>query len=263
VHFGRTHEIAVKALSRAVKELNPDVVVVSGDLTQRARRSEFERARAFLDELPEPQIVVPGNHDVPMHIVARFASALNNYRDYISPDLQPFYQDDEVAIAGLNTARSLTIKGGRVNVRQMERVESTLGSAPRELLKILVTHHPFDLPPAYGHRDLVRRAAHAMTRFARSGVDIYLAGHFHISHCGRTAERYDFGGYSAIFVQAGTACSTRGRGEPNSFNVIRTETGRVAVETMSMAGDGSFRAVALSNFEREESGWTRTPDSED
>jgi 3',5'-cyclic AMP phosphodiesterase CpdA len=263
VHFGRTQEIAVKALTNAVKELHPDAVVVSGDLTQRARRREFEHARAFLDGLPEPQIVVPGNHDVPMHIVARFASALDNYRQYISADLQPFYQDEEVAIAGLNTARSLTIKGGRVNLRQMERVESTLGVAPSNLIKILVTHHPFDLPPAYGRRDLVRRAAHAMVRFARCGVDIYLAGHFHVSHCGRTAERYDFGGYSAIFVQAGTACSTRGRGEPNSFNVIRTNTVRVSVETLSMTSDGSFRAVAVSNFSRESGGWTRTPDSQD
>lgn len=261
MHFGRTHEVAVSELISAVRELRPDVVVVSGDLTQRARRAEFERAREFLNELPQPQIVVPGNHDVPLHnVFARFASSLDNYRHYISPDLQPYYQDDEVAIAGLNTARSLTIKGGRVNIQQMERVESTLGSAPPQLLKILVTHHPFDLPDTYGHRDLVRRAAHAMVRFARCGVDVYLAGHFHVSHCGRTAERYDFGGYSAIFVQAGTACSDRGRGEPNSFNVIRTQTGRVSIETLTMSSEGSFRPVATAHFERDAGGWIHSLD---
>jgi hypothetical protein len=96
-----------------------------------------------------------------------------------------------------------------------------------------------------------------MSRFARCGVDVYLAGHFHVSHCGRTAERYDFGGYSAIFVQAGTACSTRGRGEPNSFNVVRARPGKVVVETLTMSSDGSFRSVATETFERGESGWIR------
>ncbi len=257
MHFGRTHDATVHALVNAVREAAPDVVAVSGDLTQRAKRQEFQRARAFLDMLPGPQIVVPGNHDVPANPITRFASSLDRYRHHISPDLEPFYQDEEVAIAGLNTARSLTMKGGRVNVRQMERVESTLGNAPEHLLKVLVTHHPFDLPETYGHRDLVKRAAPAMSRFARCGVDVYLAGHFHVSHCGRTAERYDFGGYSAIFVQAGTACSTRGRGEPNSFNVVRTRPGKIAVETLTMSSDGSFRSVAMETFERGESGWIR------
>jgi 3',5'-cyclic AMP phosphodiesterase CpdA len=250
----------VTSLIAAVKQLAPDVVVLSGDLTQRARRQEFERAREFLDALPNPQIVVPGNHDVPAHIIARFANSLANYRRYISPELEPFYQDEEVAIAGLNTARSLTIKGGRVNMHQMERVESTLGNAPADLLKIIVTHHPFDMPEHYGNRKLVRRAAVAMARFARCGVDVYLAGHFHRSYCGRTAERYTFGEYSAIFVQAGTACSTRGRGEPNAFNVIRTQDRRVSVETLSMSSEGSFRPVAMENFKRDDGSWTRALD---
>lgn len=260
MHFGRTHEATVHALVSAVRQASPDVVVVSGDLTQRAKRHEFERARAFLDMLPNPQIVVPGNHDVPAHLIARFANSLERYRQHISPDLEPYYQDEEIAIAGLNTARSLTIKGGRVNIRQMERVESTLGNAPDDLLKILVTHHPFDLPESYGRRDLVRRAALAMSRFARCGVDVFLAGHFHVTHCGRTADRYDFGGYSAIFVQAGTACSTRGRGEANSFNVIRTEPARVSVETLTMSGEGSFHPIVMAKFERDREGWARVSD---
>jgi 3',5'-cyclic AMP phosphodiesterase CpdA len=249
----------VRELTEAVRRLRPDVVAVSGDLTQRARRHEFERARLFLETLPKPQIVVPGNHDVPMHnIFARFRGALKNYRRYISDDLEPMYADEEIAMLGLNTARSLTIKGGRVNHRQIARVEESLGRLSDGLTKIIVTHHPFDLPATYAGKHLVGRAAKAMARFARSGVDVFLAGHFHVSYCGRTAERYSFGQYSAIFVQAGTACSTRGRGEPNAFNVIRTEPGRVSVETMSMKREEGFRSASFEEFRRTEGGWSRT-----
>jgi 3',5'-cyclic AMP phosphodiesterase CpdA len=248
----------VRALVSAVRLIQPDVVAVSGDLTQRARRQEFERARAFLDALPGPQIVVPGNHDVPFHnLLARFGGALDNYRRYISEDLEPFYADEEIAILGLNTARSMTIKGGRVNSEQIRRVEEKLCGFTVSPVRMLVTHHPFDLPANYDARHLVGRARKAMLRFARCGVDIFLAGHFHVTHCGPTAERYDLGGYSAIFVQAGTACSTRGRGEPNSFNVIRADKGTVTVETCALDASGSFRSVSRDEFLREEQGWGR------
>jgi len=242
----------------AVRSIQPDVVAVSGDLTQRALRREFERARTFLDELPKPQIVVPGNHDVPMHLYSRFVGALDNYRRYISEELEPFYADEEISIVGLNTARSLTIKGGRVNPRQIARVEEKLCDLDNNLIKIVVTHHPFDLPETYARRQLVGRAQIAMARFAKCGVDMFLAGHYHLSYCGRTAERYTLGDYAGIFVQAGTACSTRGRGEPNSFNIVTTRPGHVSVETVSMAGEGSFRSTSVDRFTRTASGWERS-----
>lgn len=258
VHFGRIHEATARELVSAIRAIQPDVVALSGDLTQRALKREFERARAFLEELPKPQIVVPGNHDVPMNLYSRFRSSLDNYRRYISDDLEPFYADDEIAIAGLNTARSLTIKGGRVNLGQMARVEDRLCHLNGDILKIVVTHHPFDLPENYTGRHLVGRAPIAMARFARCGVDLFLAGHFHLSYCGHTAERYMFGEYSGIFVQAGTACSTRGRGEPNSFNIVRTQPGQISIETVSLTGEGSFRPASMDNFMRTKSGWIRT-----
>jgi 3',5'-cyclic AMP phosphodiesterase CpdA len=246
----------------AIHNVEPDIVVVSGDLTQRARRSEFQRARIFLDELPQPYLVVPGNHDVPMHnLFARFTGALDNYRRYITGDLEPFYSDDEIAIVGLNTARSLTIKGGRVNLHQIARVEETLGHVSPDHIRIVVSHHPFDLPEHFEGRRLVGRAQRAMSRFAASGVDVFLAGHFHLSFCGRTAERYNFGAYSGIFVQAGTACSTRGRGEPNSFNIVRTKRDNIAVENIALHREGAFRSASVDEFTRTSSGWVRVHDS--
>src|SRR2546421_2446886 len=106
LHFGRVDERLVEPLIAAVTEIDPDLVAVSGDLTQRARSHQFIEARAFLDALPQPQIVVPGNHDIPMHnVYARFFQPLDKYRRYITNELQPFYADEEIAVVGLNTAR--------------------------------------------------------------------------------------------------------------------------------------------------------------
>src|SRR6266540_2867345 len=112
IHFGRINEEVIAPLIETVKKINPDLVAVSGDLTQRARSHQFREARAFLESLPTPQIVVPGNHDVPLHnVFARFMQPLRKYRRYITDDLRPFYYDDEIAVLGVNTARSLTMKG--------------------------------------------------------------------------------------------------------------------------------------------------------
>src|SRR5688572_19281743 len=145
VHFGREDRIVVERLIEKICELQPDAVVVSGDLTQRARRSQFERARAMLDRMPVPQIVVPGNHDVPLYnVLERFINPFDNYKKYISKELQPFYLDDELAIVGINTARSLTIKGGRINAEQVAAIRVRMADLSEEMLKVVVTHHPFE-----------------------------------------------------------------------------------------------------------------------
>src|SRR4029077_8283305 len=102
VHFGRVNATIVDPLEAAIRAIAPDLVTVSGDFTQRARRSQFRAARAFLDRLPTPQLVVPGNHDVPLfNLPARFLDPFGGYRRYISPDLEPAYQDDELIVVGL------------------------------------------------------------------------------------------------------------------------------------------------------------------
>src|SRR5690242_8777714 len=92
LHFGRTDPALIDPLLAAAREIAPDVVVVSGDLTQRARRAEFAAARAFLDALPSPQIVIPGNHDVPLYdVFSRFFRRLDRYQRTITEDLEPFF----------------------------------------------------------------------------------------------------------------------------------------------------------------------------
>ena len=257
LHFGRVDGALLAPLEAFLADINPDLLVVSGDLTQRARSAEFIAARAFLDSLPGRKIVVPGNHDIPLHnVFARFIKPLAKFQRHITEDLEPFYADDEVAVLGINTARSLTIKDGRVNEAQIELVRTRLSGVDARVIKILVTHHPFDLPAHLGSHDLVGNAPQAISQFSKCGVDLLLAGHFHTSQTVGTSERYKVGGYSALAIQAGTATSTRGRGETNSFNILRTGPGRVEIDRIRWeSGSGIFTKTDTQVFTSTRNGW--------
>ena len=259
LHFGRVDAALIAPLTALVAEIAPDVLVVSGDLTQRARSTEFIAARAFLDTLPAPQIVVPGNHDISLHnLFYRFLRPLAKFARHITADLEPFYIDAEIAVVGVNTARSLTIKDGRVNAAQMARLRARLANVPPDVIKVIVTHHPFDLPDTYASSELVGRADAALQTFASCDADVLLAGHLHASHAGTTAARYRIDGYAALAVQAGTATSTRGRGETNSFNVIRINAQQIAIERMAWLPEaGRFELAETSTFKREGGRWQR------
>jgi 3',5'-cyclic AMP phosphodiesterase CpdA len=261
LHFGRVDYSVVEPLVATITEIKPDVVIVSGDLTQRARSHEFKEAREFLDRLPSPQIIVPGNHDVPLHnAYARFFQALDKYRRYITDDLEPFHSDEELAILGINTARSLTIKDGRINEDQVASIRDRLCPFADEVTKIVVTHHPFDLPEGLND-EIVGRAQLAMEAIAKCGADVLLAGHLHVSHTGHSSARYKIAGHSALIVSAGTATSTRGRGETNSFNVIRVKHPFINVERLSWQSErAAFAPSSTEHFKHSPEGWTRVPD---
>ena len=259
IHFGRTNRTVVKALIAFVNEIRPDLVAVSGDLTQRARSWQFQEARAFLDALPQPQIVVPGNHDVPLYnVLSRFLNPLDKYRRYITGDLRPVYVDEEMTVVGVNTARSLTFKGGRINKRQVAWVRERLGGPSEKIVKVVVSHHPFDLPEGRRENELVGRAHMAMETLASCRADLFLAGHLHIGHTSHTAKRYQIKGHSALVVQAGTATSTRGRGETNSFNVVRLQHPEITVERVCWQPETtSFALRSTERFRYTPDGWTR------
>ena len=256
VHFGAIHPEVVDPLVRSVWSHHPHAVVVSGDLTQRARTAEFAQAKEFLDALPAPQIVVPGNHDVPLYnVFDRFWKPLKKYRRYITGDLTPAYADEEMLILGVNTARSLTIKGGRINHEQIEWVGEQFCAAPETITKILVTHHPFDGPET-DERDIVGRARQAIARLSECGADLLLSGHLHNGQIADTAMRYNTGTRSPLVVQAGTATSSRGRGEANSYNMLSIEPGTVLVERYEwQPSAGEFSRVEHNAFTRTETSW--------
>lgn len=263
LHFGRTEPRVIAALGHAVDDLRPDLLAVSGDLTQRARAAQFVQARDFLRQRRFPQIVVPGNHDVPLFdLVTRFSTPLAGYTRHITTDLEPVFEDDELVVVGLSSVRSgLFHGGGRVNEGQVARAAARFQSAG-ERLKVVVTHHPFDLPAGHGDEHLIGRSRMAMEALARAGADVFLAGHLHVSHVGHTAERYRIAGHSALVVQAGTM-STRERGEPNTFNVLRLAPAAITLERRTWrSDDDAFHPSTVGRFVRTAEGWAkRAPDA--
>lgn len=234
LHFGRVDPAALEPLRRRVVALAPDLVVVSGDLTQRARRHQFRAARAYLDTLPKPQFVVPGNHDVPLYnVLARFLRPLAGYRRIIAEDVEPSFVDDEIAVLGINTARSLAFKGGRVSAAQLARLREKLCRLDGEIVKIVVMHHPVV----------------GADKLADCGVDLLVAGHLHASSVAHAQG-------STLMVQAGTATSLRTRAEPNAFNLLRVGRQRIEIEQYRLNG-GGFERAASEAFSRRDGGWSR------
>lgn len=256
LHFGREDRNILPALRAAITEAAPNVVVVSGDLTQRARTGEFVAARQFLDTLPKPQIIVPGNHDIPLYnLYYRWRSPLKKYRRYISNDLEPFVNDSEIAVLGLNTARSLSFKNGRLNGEQVASSCMRMREIPQVGMRIVVTHHPFDVATSRESGDIVGRAEMAMAEFTRCKIDVILTGHLHTSRTSNSAQQYGAGPYT-LFIQAGTATSIRQRGELNSWNLIKISGDQLVVDCMSWIPDrGNFEVIRTEQFTRTTIGW--------
>jgi 3',5'-cyclic AMP phosphodiesterase CpdA len=243
VHFGRHDPEIVAALERYLFEARPDLVVISGDFTQRARIAQYREACAFVDRLERgglALLAVPGNHDVPLYdVVRRFVRPLHRYRRFIDDDLCPWFESDDLAVLGINTARSLTIKDGSISLEQMATIRQCFREVAPEKTRILVTHHPLFAMPIGDEGELtkvVKRHTDALMAVAEAGVHLLLAGHFHRTYVGSAREMVENAG-PALVIQAGTATSTRLRGdELQSFNWI--ETGSDAVRLRVNAWDG-------------------------
>ena len=242
----------------AVRHLQPDLVIISGDFVEHATRLEFDAARAYIARLPGPQFVVPGNHDLPFYDpLRRLSEGLRNYREYITADLHPVFRDAEMAVIGVTTPRKFPMKGGRISASQVDYVRDQTCSIPPPVTKILVTHHPLDLPEDYQKRNLVHRARAAVEVLSPC-VDLMLAGHLHLSSTGATAARFHTTGHSAIFAQAGTAISMRNKGEPNSFNLIRLQPEEIEIEHQTWDSDSRcFKPRPCEHFEHAAQGWEK------
>ncbi|MEP6503813.1 MAG: metallophosphoesterase [Betaproteobacteria bacterium] len=261
LHFGRVDERLLSPLVAAVGAARPDVVVVSGDLTQRARKSEFRAARAFLDRLPGPRIIVPGNHDVPLYnVFDRFLRPLALFRRFIEPDPLPRFVGAGLAVIGVNTARALVVKNGRINEEQIQAIRAAFSPLAPAVMRVVVTHHPFDAGAAMDPGDRVGRAGLAMHAFAECGIDLLLSGHLHLAYSGEASlSARTLEGYGALAVSAGTATSTRVRGEPNEFNVLQISDRGIEIERHAWTPDtGVFARTGVSSFVRDDEGWRKS-----
>jgi 3',5'-cyclic AMP phosphodiesterase CpdA len=264
LHFGNLHEYLLDALVAAAHALKPDLTVLSGDFVERATAQEFESARAFIDRLPQPQLCVAGNHDLPFYEPwRRYREKLDLYQDYIRADLQPIFRHPEMLVLGLNTPRILRVRGGRINDSQVARVIEETRELPKHVVKIVVTHHPLDLPLAERHSRLVIHARRTVDAIAPY-VDLLLAGHLHRSSTGGTAARYRNSGHSVVFAQAGSATSRRNKGEPNSFNFLDVNSEQIQIQHFTWCEPESRYAPRQNEvFEHGPRGWFKRFPAED
>lgn len=213
VHFGPPHLSDLsEGVLRFAAENRPDLVVVSGDLTQRAKPEQFRQARKFVDRFEAPTLVVPGNHDVPLYRVwERFGNPFGAYRKYFDLELEPEYRDHELLVVGINTAHGLTFKDGRVTHRRLSKVARILQDSPPDLFKVVVAHHHLIPPPWFGNQQVLRGARAAVDLFTRLGVDLILSGHLHQSFIGNSEEFYPKGRPPVVILHSGTTTSNRGR----------------------------------------------------
>src|SRR5688500_18798050 len=259
LHFNRIDPEVVEGLAEDLKGRKPTLLVVSGDFTQRARRKQYAAAAAYLKRLPSPQLVVPGNHDIPMFdIVRRFFFPLGRYRRHITKDLRPAYQDEELFVLGINTARSFTHKSGWMSQEQLLDVKLRVCPLPKDVFKVVVTHHPFIPPPRDPKADVIRRGSEYVDELEDCGVDMLLAGHLHLAYHDDLRSHYKSAKRSILSVQAGTATSTRRRGEPNAYNWITVSPGLCTVAVRAWnAKNKCFEESLITRYHRVDKQWRR------
>ncbi|MCA9630322.1 MAG: metallophosphoesterase [Myxococcales bacterium] len=229
LHFGRTEPRRVRALAEALVNAPPDLLVVTGDLTQRARRTQFEQARRFLDDIPAPRLVVPGNHDIAPFFapLSRLLWPRRRYRRYLG-DVELIQSGPLIAL-GVDSVSRWRLKEGSLRRGQLSDLRRVLSELPRGF-RILASHHPL-VHPRRGVRQRVPSRLADLLEELR--IDVALSGHLHETwsgprawHTGRAQQLH------TLFVQASTATSTRLRGHRNAYNRLRiSEAGvEVAVE---------------------------------
>lgn len=234
LHFGPLHlpRLAQGALD-LVADRRPDLVVVSGDLTQRAKPEQFRQAREFVDSLPVPSLVVPGNHDVPMFRVwERVFDPFGAYRRHFSRELEPVYRDEEMLVVGINTAFNWTIQDGRIKLARLLEVGEIFAAVPDSIFKVVVAHHHLIPPPNFGTQRVLANAYEAIDVFSTASVDLILSGHQHQAYIGNSEEFYPKGRPPVVILHSGTTTSSRGRGgerEKSTCNWIEVDERSMAV----------------------------------
>jgi 3',5'-cyclic AMP phosphodiesterase CpdA len=258
LHFGAHDERLVEAVDTGVDALKPDLVVISGDFTQRARTEQFREACKFLERLRDrghEVIGVPGNHDIPLYdVLRRFFSPLARYRRFIDETLCPFVELPGVAVLGVNTARSLTFKDGRINKQQVEFIRETFARVAGETMRVIVTHHPLFALEVEGEVErAIGRQELALDAVEESGVDMVLAGHNHHASSQDASDLVTRAG-GVLVVQAGTATSTRVREQEQSFNTIDIADGSATITVHAWKGD-EFKASDPRRYQWHDGRW--------
>ena len=256
MHFGTEQEPVVRALRDMALAQRPDVLVVSGDITQRAHAAQFKKAREFCDSLQVPRMLaLPGNHDIPLfNLPARAVSPYSDYLRWFGPKLEAAVNLPSLLMIGVNTTRRWRHKNGEVSDRQIADVASQLRHASTAQLRVVVVHQPMHVLRKADEHDRLRNWRPALRAWSEAGADVVIGGHIHLPYvCELTALA---GGLARQMwcVQAGTAVSSRTRAEaPNSVNLLHYPPRPNAIECQVERWDynavaGVFRCVMVTDL---------------
>lgn len=230
LHIGRVDERVKAALLKELRHNPPTLIVISGDIVQRATTRNFCEARNFLTQLPAPVLIVPGNHDIPVYnLVRRFYRPFEKYHRYICRDLFPVYEGSGIVVVGVSSVHAWhwNFVEGRIDPKQLHHLCTILQKYPKNWIKILVIHHPFVFPPHARTKSLIRGGKQAIPILVKAGVNLLLSGHLH-HHCiADAAVFHNLSQYSLLVSLVSTTTSTRLRQYPNSYTRIIVSPSRV------------------------------------
>jgi 3',5'-cyclic AMP phosphodiesterase CpdA len=254
-HFGAADPVAAEAFLARAWEIAPDLTLLSGDLTMRARRQEMAAARDFVDRLPEPRILIPGNHDIPglNHLYDRFFRPFRRYQESFGEELEPEYRAGGLHVVTLNSTRPFGLhpdwSEGKLHKARLQRADRRFQGGP-PALRVLMLHHPLSAPEGF-RRAVVDPLPELLDLIGRCRVDLVLCGHFHRSHLALIGPGP---AWQAVVSQAATVCSTRLQGEPPGFHEVRAEADRIEI-VRSRFLSGRFAEESVHSFSRGACGW--------
>lgn len=256
LHFGADDPVVVAGLRADLRDQGLSQVLLSGDLTMRARKWEFRQARELLDAIGLPWVSVPGNHDLPLdRPVLRGSRPLRGYQQLIHPEAEPRVLRDGVLVLGLSTARRYFWKGGRIDGTQVARIGTAFASDEPVQLRVLMLHHPVFRSVQRPDERIVRGAAPALRAAAAAGVDVVLCGHDHVqAHVDLSLSRPDLGRH-LLGIMCGTTTSVRVRAEESqSYNVLDVTGDRLTL-TVRQWREGRFAELTSAAWIRSPQGW--------
>jgi 3',5'-cyclic AMP phosphodiesterase CpdA len=254
LHFGTEMPHVLEELGASVREFSPDLVVVTGDLTQRAHPEQFESARRFLDSLAFPQLIIPGNHDIaPLYKpLERLFLPYSRYQRFIRQELDGAFYDDELLVLAFSSVQPFRWKEGTVSRRQLEWISEYTQRFPTQL-RMLAAHHPLVQAETTRPTRRLRRHSALMSVLDQADIAVCLSGHLHTSFSGLAVTPLDEAG-SVLAVHASTATSTRLRGHANAYNRLTLNAPLLRIDAVAFDGS-TFRTVATTAYERKAGVW--------
>jgi 3',5'-cyclic AMP phosphodiesterase CpdA len=236
LHAGPPFDAAIaEKLANQAHALAPDLLVISGDFVQRADiPGQWRTITSYLKTLPTPQLVVPGNHDIPLYnVFQRLLMPYRPYRRHISQELNPVFELPGMVVVGAVSAHGLTIDGGRISAQQAANMRRIFARYGPETVKVAVWHHPVLNAPELHKQREISGATAAMNLLAECDVELLLCGHIHLSYIGNTHDLQPKLRRGTIICQSGTSTSKRGYGSErgkNSFNLIEIDSTAITIQ---------------------------------